>query len=57
MLAAPVGPGGSWQIVETNVVKTCPAGSSCRKVCLFFKIMLQMVFSKYFFREHVIVMM
>lgn len=30
--AAPVGPGGSWQVVEKNVEKICPAGSSCRRV-------------------------
>jgi hypothetical protein len=30
--AAPVGPGGSWQVVEKGVKKVCPAGSSCRRV-------------------------
>lgn len=29
--AAPVGPNGSWQIVEKNVQKICAPGSSCRK--------------------------
>lgn len=28
--AAPVGPNGSWQIVESNVTKICVAGTTCR---------------------------
>lgn len=28
--AAPVGPGGSWQIVEKDVKKVCADGTSCR---------------------------
>jgi len=28
--AAPVGPGGSWQIVEKDVEKVCAEGTSCR---------------------------
>ncbi|CAL8085720.1 unnamed protein product [Orchesella dallaii] len=28
--AAPVGPGGSWQVVEKDVEKVCAKGSSCR---------------------------
>ncbi|ODM99045.1 hypothetical protein Ocin01_07644 [Orchesella cincta] len=29
--AAPVGPGGSWQVVEKDVEKVCAKGTSCRK--------------------------
>jgi hypothetical protein len=30
--SAPTGPGGSWQIVEKDVEKICPAGTSCHRV-------------------------
>ncbi|CAL8085713.1 unnamed protein product [Orchesella dallaii] len=29
--AAPVGPGGSWQVVEKDVEKVCAQGTTCRK--------------------------
>ncbi len=32
--AAPIGSGGSWQEVESDLVKVCPPETTCRKVII-----------------------